>query len=132
MAALTDTVGPSIRPLSGVMVNTVGSSTSVVCWSNPFTRMAVPMRHFPPSCTCFTVHRAGTSVGLRSRYKAWQLKRVWQTPKLRRGEEPDRNGVLMDVTTGTRRVWPVGYDASKYEIFSVGLPASVPKVLRRC
>lgn len=42
------------------------------------------------------------------------------------------NGVLIEVITGSRSFCPVGKDATRYEIWSVGFPASVPKVESNC
>lgn len=127
-AAVTDTVGPSTKPSLGEISNTEGSSTSGAASLNPRTRMAVERRQDPSPGTCATVQRAGTLVGLVSSRMPSQVCVVRHTPKYMRGLEAARNGVLILVTIGTCRLWPVAYEKISLPRCSVGAPASLLNV----
>lgn len=47
-----------------------------------------------------------------------------------RGEEAARKGVLILAMMGTCRLWPVAYENTSFPTCSVGLPASLWKVVR--
>jgi len=92
--------------------------------------MAVDRRQAPSPGTWATVQRAGTLVGLVSNKIPSQDKLVWHTPKYMRGDEAARKGVLILAMMGTCRLWPVAYENTSFPTCSVGLPASLWKVVK--